>query len=109
MFHVKHFGQQCRQRGCAKISGRGCRKSRELKAGAGVGVAVFLLNVGTVHVGVYLGSGNVRVTQKLLDNAQVGTTFQQMRGERMPQRMRMQILNANGKSRMRHNGMHTLT
>ena len=48
----------------------------------------FLLPFAAVHVGVDLGGGYVLVAEHLLDDPQVGSMLDQMRGERMPECMR---------------------
>src|SRR5262245_6344740 len=51
--------------------------------------AVDFTEITPVEMGVDGGGGDRRVTQQLLDHAQVGPALQQMRGERMPQRVRV--------------------
>jgi hypothetical protein len=44
-----------------------------------------------IDVGVNLSSGNVRVSKHFLDNSQVGSIAQQMRGKTVSQQMRVNI------------------
>src|SRR4051812_2712111 len=44
------------------------------------------------YVGVELGGGEVGVAEHLLDRAKVGSAFQQVRGERVPQQVGMDAL-----------------
>ena len=44
-----------------------------------------------VHVRVNLGRGNVGVTQHFLDDAQVGAVTEKMRGETVPEQVRINI------------------
>lgn len=46
----------------------------------------------TVDVGIYFRGGDAFVPQHALDGAQVGAAFQQVGGERMPERMRADVL-----------------
>src|SRR5262249_21806413 len=39
------------------------------------------------HMGVPLGGGHARVAEHLLDRSDIGTSLQQVRGERVPQRV----------------------
>ena len=48
--------------------------------------------MGVGHVRVDLGRRDVRVAEHLLDRADVGTILHQVRGERMPQRVRRNAL-----------------
>src|SRR5262245_18279280 len=43
------------------------------------------------QVGVALGGAEARVTQKLLDRAQIGSAFEHVRRARVAQRMRVQV------------------
>src|SRR6266516_4433694 len=52
-----------------------------------VGCNVDLAQVLFGHQRVDLGGRDARVTEKLLHHANVGTTFEQMRGERVPKRV----------------------
>ena len=45
-----------------------------------------------VQVRIDLGGGDAGVAQHFLHGAQIGTAFNQMRGERMPERMRTDLL-----------------
>jgi hypothetical protein len=45
-----------------------------------------------LHMGVDLGSGNIRVTEHLLDDPQVSSVIEQVGGKRMPQKVRINIL-----------------
>src|SRR6185437_82575 len=64
-----------------------------LIVGFAFGVRMALLvnanQVSTCDVCVYLGSRNGRMTEKFLDKADVGAAIQQVRGEAVTQRMRM--------------------
>ena len=45
-----------------------------------------------VDVGVNLGRGNIGVAEHFLDDAQVGAVAEQMRGETVPEQMRINVL-----------------
>jgi hypothetical protein len=45
---------------------------------------VHSLQARLIHVRIDLGGGNIGMPEHFLDNAQVGSIAQQMRGERMP-------------------------
>ena len=57
--------------------------------GAGVRRQVHAAHVRAVDVRVELGGRDVGVPQELLDNAQVGAAFKQVRRNAVPQRVRM--------------------
>src|SRR5687767_14729533 len=48
---------------------------------------VYLPQILSVHVGIDLCRRDVSMSQHLLDRAQIGAAFQQVRGEGMPQRV----------------------
>ena len=51
-------------------------------------VAVHVTSRFVLDVSINLGGGQRNVTEQLLDGAQIGAAFEQMRGERVPQRVR---------------------
>ncbi len=61
-----------------------------------MGGEILLYQMLTVHMGVDLGGGYVRMAQYLLDHPQVGTTIQHMGGERMTEGVRMQPFDPDG-------------
>ena len=61
---------------------------------ARVRVQIFLAQVAAIDVGVNLRGGDVGMPQDVLDDAQVRPALQHMRGERMAQRVRMQVVHA---------------
>ena len=44
-----------------------------------------------IDVGINLGRGNVGVAEHFLDNAQVGAVTEQVRGETVPEQMRINV------------------
>src|SRR5690606_8989059 len=51
-------------------------------SGSWMASLIGFLQMATTHRSVYLGGGQVRVSQQVLDGAQVGTAFEEMCGER---------------------------
>ena len=45
-----------------------------------------------IDMGIYLRCRNIRVPEHFLDDAQVGAVSEQMRGETVPEKMRINIL-----------------
>jgi len=45
-----------------------------------------------IDVGVNLGRGNIGVAKHFLDNAQIGAVAKQVRGEAVPEQMRINVL-----------------
>src|SRR5690606_39109270 len=60
-------------------------------AGAGVRLVVNMGQVLEIKVSVNLRCGQIGVPQQLLDPAQVVAGFQQVRGEGMPEQVRVQV------------------
>ena len=66
------------------------------RAGALISAARMMLRVQFLqalagHVRIDLGGRQIAVTEQHLHHAQVGAVIEQVRGERMPQRMRRQV------------------
>ena len=59
---------------------------------------VLVVDVGTIDMGVYLRRRNVGVAEYLLDNAQIRSPAEQVRGKRMAKRMGMEVLDPDGKA-----------
>jgi len=54
-------------------------------------LVVYLGKVLEVKVSIYLGRADIRVTQKLLNAAQIMARFEQMRGKRVPEQVRIYL------------------
>src|ERR1043166_7413615 len=67
------------------------------RSGAGVELPVDLAQVAAVEGGIDRGGGDAGVAEQLLHHAQVGAALEQVRGERVPQRVRV------------HPGLHART
>ena len=59
-----------------------------LLSGPRVGLAVDVPDPFAGHVRVQLGRGDTRMSEQLLDDPQVGAALEQVRRERVPQRVR---------------------
>tara|TARA_R100000935_G_scaffold54112_1_gene82590 strand:- start:31 stop:282 length:252 start_codon:yes stop_codon:yes gene_type:complete len=53
------------------------------------------LKAGFKHMGINLGRGDIGMTKKRLDHAQIGTVGQKMRGKGMAQGMRRDLVGIN--------------
>src|SRR6266540_2736383 len=58
-------------------------------SGVGMGLEVHLAPAAVGHVGVELGGREIGMAEHLLDAAQVGSAFEQVRGEGVPEQVRM--------------------
>ena len=63
---------------------------------AGMKLAMHSLEPLLVDMGINLGRRYVRVSQHLLDDSKIGAVAEEMRGEAVPQKMRINVLFQSG-------------
>ena len=90
-------------------SGKHNARAEVFPLGARVRLHILFANERAINVRIDLGGGDIGVTQDVLYHAQIRAAFKHMRGERMAQGVRMEILHPDSHTGSRHDAENALT